>query len=87
MAEKQKRVANPIGAQLKKYASAVDNGMLVIAKLELALATLELTEVAEANMLELRKIGDAMMAWMESGVDDHSTGAKRRDGVDVDLTD
>ena len=61
--------------------------MSVMAKLESALATLELRKVAEANMLELGKIGDAIQAWMDSGSDDRSTGAKGRDAVDVDLTD
>jgi hypothetical protein len=61
--------------------------MSVMAKLESALATLELRKVAEANMLELRKIGEAMMARMESDGNDHSTGAKGSDAVDVDLTD
>jgi hypothetical protein len=80
-------VANPIGVQLKKYALAVNNAMLTMAKLESALATSELRKVAEANMLELGKIGDAMMARMESGADDHSTGMKGRDAVDINLTD
>ncbi len=80
-------MANPIGAQLKKYASAVENAMSAMAKSESVLATLELRKVAEANMSELGKTGDTMMARMESGVDDHSTGAKGMDAVDVDLTD
>jgi hypothetical protein len=48
---------------------------------------LELRKVAEATMSEFGKIGEAMMARMESGADDRSTGAKGRDAVDVDLTD
>jgi hypothetical protein len=32
--ETKEDVANPIGAQLKKYALAVDNAMLAMAKLE-----------------------------------------------------
>jgi hypothetical protein len=88
-AEKQKKVANPIGAQLKKYVLAVDNAMSAMAKLKSALATSELRKVVGMNMSEseLGKIAVAMMAWMESGTDDHSTGAKGRDAVDVDLTD
>jgi hypothetical protein len=46
-----------------------------------------LRKVAEANMLELSKILEAMMAWVESGADDHSMGTKGSDAVDVDLTD
>jgi hypothetical protein len=87
MAEKQKRVANPIGVQLKKYALVYKNAMLAMAKLESALATSELRKVAEANMSELGKIGAAIHAQMDSGADDHSTGAKGSDAVDVDLTD
>jgi hypothetical protein len=80
-------VANPIGAQLKKYASAYKNAMSAMAKLESALATSELRKVAEVNMSELGKIGAAIQARMDSGADDHSTGAKGSDVVDVDLTD
>jgi hypothetical protein len=83
-----KRVANLIGAQMKKYALAYKNTMLATAKLELALAMSELRKVAEANMSEfLGKIGAAMQARMDSGADDRSTGAKGSDAVDVDLTD
>jgi hypothetical protein len=86
-AEKRKRVANPIGVQLKKYALAYKNAMSAMAKSESALATLELRKVAEANMSDLGKIGATIQARMDSGADDRSTGAKGSDAVDIDLTD
>ncbi len=61
-AEEQKKVVNPIGAQLKKAVLAGDNATLAMAKSELAMATSESRKVAEANMLELRMVSEAMMA-------------------------
>ncbi len=80
-------MVNLIGVQLKKAALAMDNAVSAMAKSESAMATLELRKVAEANMSDLRKVSEAMVAVMASGADDRSTGAKGRDAVDVDHTD
>ncbi len=75
-----RKVANLIGAELKKAALAME-------KAALATAASELRKEVEANMLELRKVSAAMAAAMASGADDRTAAVMASDAVDVDLSD